>query len=106
MEIDSIAGEIRLPQEKLTQLTTTISQWIKQADYPTLKGSGKKRELLSLIGLLSYAATVVRPGRAFLRSLIDAAATTADMDHWVHLNSMARADLTWWYVFLKCWNGI
>ena len=64
-------------------------------DSPTPKASGKKRDLLSLIGLLSHAATVVRPGRPFLRSLIDAAATTSELGHYVHLNSSARADVTW-----------
>ena len=74
-----------------------------RADSP--KASGKKRELLSLIGLLSHAAIVVRPGRPFLRSLIDAAASMQGLDHWVHLNTAARADLHWWHTFLKVWNG-
>lgn len=61
---------------------------------------------MSLIGLLNHAATVVRPGRAFLRSLIDASSTTANLDHWVHLNAVARADIAWWHTFLQRWNGI
>ena len=68
--------------------------------------SGKERDLLSLIGLLNHAATVVRPGRSFLRSLIDASATTAHLDHWVHLNALARADISWWHTFIEHWNGI
>ena len=58
-----------------------------------------------MIGLLTHAASVVRPGRAFLRSLIDAAAAVRDLDHWVHLNSAARADLAWWHTFLGFWDG-
>ena len=68
-------------------------------------GLWKKRELLSLIGLLTHAASVVRPGRAFLRSLIDVAAAVRDLDHWVQLNSAACADLAWWHTFLAFWNG-
>lgn len=78
---------------------------MKQADNPSPKSSGKKRDLLSLIGLLTHAASAVRPGRAFLRSLIDAATTTQNLDHWVHLNRAARADIAWWHTFLSIWNG-
>jgi hypothetical protein len=79
---------------------------MKQADDPTPRGTGKKRDLLSLIGLLTHAATVVRPSRAFLRGLIDATATVQDLEHWVHLNRSARADIAWWHTFLRTWNGI
>ena len=105
IEIDSCIMQTRLPQEKPDSLQNTIAQWMKQTDHPSCRGSGKKRELLSLIGLLSHAASVVRPGRALLRSLIDVAASTQDLDHWVHLNSTARAYLAWWYIFLKFRNG-
>ena len=70
------------------------------------RASAKKRELLSLIGMLSHAASVVRPGRTFLHSLIDASATVQDVEHWVHLNAMARADIAWWHAFLQSWNGV
>ena len=106
IEIDSVAGQVRLPHDKLERLLTTINQWMKQADDPTPRGTGKKRELLSLIGLLTHAATVVRPGRAFLHGLIDATATVQDLEHWVHLNRSARADIAWWHTFLRTWNGI
>ena len=106
IEIDSVAGQVRLPHDKLERLLTTINQWMKQADDPTPRGTGKKRELLSLIGLLTHAATVVRPGRAFLRGLIDATAAVQDLEHWVHLNRSARADIAWWHTFLRTWNGI
>ena len=66
----------------------------------------QKRDLLLLIGLLNHAATVVRPGWSFLCSLIDASATTAHLDHWVHLNALARADISWWHTFIEHWNGI
>ena len=73
---------------------------------PVPRRSGKKGDLLSLIGLLNHAATVVWPGRGFLHSLIDASATTAHLDHWVHLNALARVDISWWHTFIEHWNGI
>ena len=59
------------------------------------KRSSSKRDL-SLIGLLNHAARVVCPGRAFLHGLIDASTTVQQLDHKVHLNTGARADLAWW----------
>ena len=106
IEIDSVTSQVRLPQDKLDCLLTTINQWMRQADDPTPQGTGKRRDLLSLICLLTYAASVVRPSRAFLRSLIDAAAAVQDLDHWVHLNCTTRADIAWWRTFLRTWNGI
>ena len=105
IEMDSVAGQVRLPHDKLDRLLTTISQWMKLADDPTPRGTGKKRDLLSLIGLLNHAAAVVRPGRAFLRGLIDATTTVQDLEHWVHLNRSVRADIAWWHTFLRTWNG-
>ena len=68
--------------------------------------SGTKRELLSLVGLLFHAARVVAPGRAFVRSLIDAASSVLVLDHHVCLSAAARAELCWWGAFLQLWNGI
>ena len=105
IEIDTKKLQLRLPRDKLSQLAATIAGWMRVVDHPTARHSGKKRELLSLLGLLNHAATVVRPGRAFMRNLIDASTTVKDLDHWVHLNQAAQADLTWWHTFLQAWNG-
>ena len=105
IELDSMAGQVRFPEHKLTRLLSTISLWMKQSESPTSRSSCKKRDLLSLIGQLNHTASVVRPGRAFLRNLIDAASTVHDLDHWVHLNLNARADITWWHTFLQTWNA-
>ena len=101
IEIDTQQQQICLPQDKLSRLSTTIATWMSRSEQPRPRNSGKKR---SLLGLLHHAATVVRPGRAFLRSLIDAASAVQGLDHWVYLNSSARADLAWWHTFLRVWN--
>ena len=44
--------EMRLPERKLTDLTSTVSIWLG-------KSASTKRDLLSLIGHLAYAAKVV-----------------------------------------------
>ena len=64
-----------------------------------------KKDLESLIGHLSHAATVVRPGRTFLRLLFTLLTTVNAPHHFIHLNASARADLQWWKCFLQDWNG-
>ena len=49
IEIDSIAMELRLPGDKLSQLKQTLRQWRG-------KKSCLKRDLLSIIGSLSHAS--------------------------------------------------
>ena len=64
IEIDTDAGALRLPQEKLHRLRGLIASW-------SGRKSCTKRELLSSIGQLQHACRVVRPGRTFLRTMID-----------------------------------
>ena len=63
-----------------------------------------KKELLSLIGKLSFICKVVRPGRIFLRRLIDISTTVNKLHHHITLNSETRADIKWWIDFLPTWN--
>ena len=64
-----------------------------------------RKDLESLLGHLSHAATVVRPGCTFLRELFRLLHLTKSPHHFVRLSAGAGADLTWWRCFLKDWNG-
>ena len=64
-----------------------------------------KRELESLLGHLSHATTVVRPGCTFLRQLFCLLNIMKVPNHYVRLTAGARADLAWWKCFLQVWNG-
>ena len=99
IQIDSDKGELRLPDEKLTQLQELITTWRGRK-------ACRKRELLSLIGSLSHACKVVRAGRIFLRRLIDLSTKATRLDHFIRLNAEARADIEWWYHFIGPWNGV
>ena len=76
-------------------------------------GRGKvcsRKELESLIGLLNHACKVVRPGRTFLRRMIDllharSLPTHAGKNTPIRLNAEFRADLSWWQCFTQSWNG-
>ena len=64
IEIDSHSWELRLPQDKLRRAREEVTNWQGRK-------SCTKKELLSLIGLLQHACRVVRPGRSFLRRMIN-----------------------------------
>ena len=103
IELDTSRGHLRLPRDKKERLLAAIAKWTGGR---SPRRSGTKRDLLSLIGLLNHAAKEVRPGRAFIRSLIDASIQVSLLEHHVHLSSAARQDLRWWHAFLHHWNGI
>ena len=110
IEIDSQQQHLRLPQEKLSTLLLLLNKWMPRQNssqcHPPTRRTIIKRDLLSLIGLLNHAASVVRPGRTFLRSLIDASMTVERLDHHITLSAQARADIVWWHTFVREWNGI
>lgn len=97
--IDSVAMELRLPHEKLLRIKKEIKLWQG-------KRSCSMRELQSLTGLLQHAASVVRPGRTFIRRLFDLLATVKAPHHHIRLNLDARSDVEWWAAFIEHWNGI
>ena len=99
IQIDTLKEELCLPEEKLHHLQREIGQWTKRR-------SCKKRDLLSLIGQLQHACCVVRPGRTFLRRMINLSTKAKRLHHNVRLNKSFKSDLSWWSVFLPTWNGV
>ena len=49
--------------------------------------------------------TSVRQGRTFLRQLFPLLSLDRAPHHYIRLNAGARADLLWWRLFLRGWNG-
>ena len=93
IEIDTIAMELRLPQDKLTRLRTLIGEWC-------LRKACQKKDLQRLVGHLCHACKVVRPGRRFLRGMFSLLSGSRRSHHYIRLNRQFRADLEWWNVFL------
>lgn len=96
--IDTIAFELRLPPEKLERLRALIESWYG-------KKACTRKELESFLGHLSHAASIIRPGRTFLRQLFDLLRLARAPHHYVRLSCGARADMAWWRCFLQHWNG-
>lgn len=99
IRINSEEQTLSLPSDKLGRLKATLQAWRN-------KRSATKHQLQQLLGHLNHAASVVRPGRSFTRSLIEASKLPKQPQHRVRLNLQCRADLAWWAVFLPGWNGV
>ena len=87
-----------IPPDKLARLRVCLPAW-------RTRHKCTKRELLSLIGVLPFACKVVRPGRIFLRRLIDLSMTVSALAHHISLPAAARAAIAWWVESLPSWNG-
>ena len=99
IEVDTMEGVLRLPQDKLSRLREALAKW-------ECRRSCKRRELESLVGTLQHAYRVVRPGRLFLRRMIDLLCIPKRAYHHIRLNGEFRADLWWWSTFTSHWNGV
>ena len=102
IEIDTIAGELRLPADKLHHLQALLHRW---GDHKACE----RKELESLIGLLNHACKVVQAGRSFLHRMIDLLHSVPHSPHKripIWLNTGFRSDLLWWSTFVSHWNGI
>ena len=75
-QLDTDQLVVRLPQDKLRRTVALVREWMGRR-------AGKKRELESLLGHLQHAAVVIRPGRTFVRRLIELLSTVQGHDRWV-----------------------
>ena len=101
LEVDTIAMEVRLPEDKLIDLKFCVNDIIIR--------KGKKitlRELQSLIGKLNFACRAIAPGRAFLRRLINATIGLKLPHHRTRVSKAMVEDLQVWQAFLDHYNGV
>ena len=63
------------------------------------------RKLQSLIGLLNFACSVVVPGRAFLRRLIDLTCGVSKPHELIELTEETKQDIDTWQSFINEFNG-
>ena len=90
--------EARLPPDKLVKCQDLISGFLRRRKV-TL------REIQSLTGLLNFACTVIVPGRAFLRRLIDLTIGIRHCHFPIRLTREVKGDLKVWQQFLFGFNG-
>lgn len=98
IELDTENMEARLPNDKIEKCKEKIMEALG-------KNKVTLRELQSVIGLLNFACKVVRPGRAFLRRLINLTIGFVKPFHHIRMTKTAKADLYTWLSFLQKFNG-
>ena len=98
IEVDSVAQESSLPRDKLVSLLSLLKEWQHRS-------SASKRDLLFLIGHLSFAAKVVPPSWTFVRQLLDLSCTVSGLSASLTITDEAHCDIQWWLTFAFTWNG-
>lgn len=96
--LDTQTQEARLPPAKLYKCRTLLRKYLAMKTC-TLK------DLQSLIGLLTFACSVIQPGRAFLRRMINLTMKISTQKH-IHLTGEAKDDMKLWLLFLENFNGV
>nr|XP_006822618.1 PREDICTED: uncharacterized protein LOC100377439 [Saccoglossus kowalevskii] len=98
IEMDTVNRVLRLPQDKLNDITSSSEKW-------STTTTCMKQELLSLIGTLSFACKCIPAGRIFLQRMIDLSTTASALHQRITLSTSFQLDLEWWKDFLPTWNG-
>ncbi|XP_069590448.1 uncharacterized protein [Ranitomeya imitator] len=98
IEIDTVAMECRLPEDKLVNMRLEVKR----------VGSLKKvtlREVQSLLGKLNFACRIMPMGRVFCRRLSLATIGIRAPNHFIRLRRDLKDDLKVWEFFLESYNG-
>ncbi|CAC5383796.1 unnamed protein product [Mytilus coruscus] len=96
--LDIIKQEARLPLDKIKKCRYLLEKFLHMK-----RCTLKKRQ--SLIGVLNFACSVIQPGRAFLRRMINLTVTVADLQNHVYLNQETKDDMKILLQFLDSFNG-
>jgi hypothetical protein len=98
---DTINMTLSLEEKRMTALLAELASWRERTH-------ASRKELQQLIGTLAFAAKVVRPGRMFLRRMLD---QLKRIPSWASslkqypLSPAFKLDVAWWSAFARDWNG-
>jgi hypothetical protein len=104
LELDTLEMRAALPAPKLHELRQLAEVWLK-------KETATVKELQSLIGKLTFATKVVRPGKIYLTRLqgqlrrMLAKEAPSSKAQWT-LPAVCKEDVRWWHQLMERWNGI
>ena len=98
IEINSLDMTIAIPEEKLADTISLVKSFLG-------KKRSSKKQLQSLVGRLSWLARCCKPGRIYLRALIEAMSKAKAPSHKVITTAAMREDLLWWAEVAPLING-
>ena len=96
--LDFITMQASLTEDKLAKCRDQLSSCYGMK-HITL------RDLKTLIGLLNFTCSVIVPGRAFFRRLIDWTKGIRRPRHFIHITKECKQDIQVWLSFLHQYNG-
>lgn len=96
IEIDTVSGQLRLPQERLEKLRKELSFWSN-------KSKATEKQLQKLIGHLSHCARVIKSGKLYMYFLFKFLKESKTKRK-IKLNKTFHQDLSWWSVFAFHYN--
>ncbi len=99
IQINTVSRTLSITDTRLHEILDLVETWVDRKRC-------KKRELLSLIGKLSFVSRVIRAGRTFLRRLITLSTKAKYLHYKLTLNREARADILWWRDCIASHNGV
>ena len=97
--LDTTEMKASLPQNKLSRINSLLLTFNNRRKCT-------KRELLSLLGHLNFACSVIPAGRSFISRLLVAATTVKKLYHYVQLDINCKADIRMWQYLIARWNGV
>ena len=97
--MDTENSQLSISYDRLCEITDLLNTWCS-------KIFCNKRELLSLIGKLSFCSKVVREGRRFIRRLIGLSKRMRNLHHKIRITTQAQHDIQWWLCCMKRHNGV
>jgi hypothetical protein len=126
LELDTQRMEARLSDERRESLQQLMLAWGRKKEEAAEQRKSRGRqtrswtqpepaaasvhELQSLAGKLNFACIVVRPGRHYLRRIINhtarVAAISPSRSARFPISAAVWADIEWWRDFLDEWNGV
>ena len=96
--LDAVSMEARLPEDNVAQCRSLLQLFLSRQKVIL-------RELQSLIGVLNFSCSVIGPGRAFLRRLINLTLSISRQQYHIRLTRQVKLDLITWQEFLTGFNG-
>ena len=98
IELSTIEMIARLPVDKLIAYRKQLQDLLHSRTV-------KLKVMQSAIGILQFSTSVITPGKAFVRRLIDTTLGIKKPFHYVTLSADAKKDIQMWYSFFKYHNG-
>lgn len=98
IELDSVEQVARISDARRQEILELLLTWRSRS-------TCTKRELQSLIGKLNFVCYICRPGRTFLRRLIDLTSSVKFNTHHIRLTARFFKDIDWWIAVLHDWSG-